>query len=158
MTVGLVTGAMSRQQEKILSCHEAAHAVAFCKLLHGIDVCRITPNPEGDGYIGFVRGANITESATKEEMQSRFVCSLVGPVLEAWITGEGYALGDLALLAKDALRWGLNSEQFYELLGKAHAAAVDFVRTHLDQIEKVGRALYEKKTLSNDEVKSLIGE
>ena len=134
--------------------HETAHAIADIFLLNGIKSVSVIRKEIGDGlYDGHV--LVVPFEVSEENVRKYFVATLVAWHASLAAGHEGGVLGDLCLLLRWAARANLD---FDKTLDEAWGPAQSFLEENVNLISRVARKLYERKTMTGDEVLAEIAE
>jgi hypothetical protein len=161
------SGKLSSEERKKIHCvHEAGHAVA--ELKHGVGrmvEVSIKPNHIVEGYCWVKIPPEKLSPLTEDTIKRVTLCSLAGPVAEMYAAGIGEGTGDAWNLWNFGKEHGFSPEQVNEWDRWCCRQERDddpvpgvsfFVLDNFEKIFHVAYVLYERQTLTGEEVRSLL--
>ncbi len=138
---------MEERKLKMVCIHEAAHAVAFVRLLSCTPLkVSIEESILSNGF------TDVLWERKPENAVKLFACCFAGPVAHALVGGEPNISGDMACMVSMAGKMNFSDEEFAEYLGDGFERASLFVRENLPEIERVARKLFAEITLTGEQV------
>ena len=158
--------------------HETGHALVMIKLFPDADLSRITIAAEGSGALGYVSSAGLTKTtATSDELKRLIAVYMAGIASEKVMTGDSANGGTSELEKATETAWSMISrygmsesgfaarktkdekanEEINKLLRKGFDCAEQIVRDNSDKVEKAASLLLKNKTISEEELKDIIG-
>ncbi len=155
-----------QEREKVTAWHESGHVV--CETLFGFSrVVRVSilPNEFSQGHVWTKIPQEKLVPLTEDTIKRMFLCSLSGPFSEMFITGQGNASGDWQNLYAFCKQHGLSDAEIrrWELWTCRQERDDDpvpgvnhFVLDNFEKIFHVAHVLYEQKTLTGQDVRSLL--
>lgn len=145
------TGQLTQEErEKLVSIHEAAHAVCLIDFGFPVDRATIIPEPGANGSV------DAPFPVTFENFQKLCIATLAAGILESSISGTSNIAGDIAELCRLSRHFSINQDQFLDIFGLSYNEAAEWVVKNLNQVLVVAKLLSEKRTLTGDEVASAI--